>query len=255
MDKLCLIGYPVSHSFSKKIYDMFFKKHEINAKYSLCEIQPDLFSEKVKILLTEKNLKGFNITQPFKKGIIPFLHKLSDEAKFLSSVNCIAKNGDEFVGFNTDEKGFSLSLEEFSHIINGKDALVLGAGGVAPAVINALFHRGIRKVYIANRTLKRAKMLSGRFPHSEALPLDEAENVSAKCSIVVNATTVGLNGERSLIPGSTVIKGQIFYDLIYNPEETDFLKVGRMNGAITVNGLEMLKKQAEENLKIWGYLK
>lgn len=256
MDKLFLVGYPLSHSLSPEIYNTFFKSKGINAVYSTYEILPDKFSDKIKSFFSIDSLKGFNITQPYKISIISYLSMLSNDAKGLDSVNCVVKKGKFFYGYNTDKVGFVHSLKSLSNKIDGKNALLIGAGGVAPAILKGLVEIGAKRIFIANRTSQKAEILAEKFsPHTDAISLEEIGKVAPQCTIIVNATTVGLHGEKSVVPQNAIHSGQILYDLIYNPAETDFLKIGKLKGAITINGFSMLKNQAEENLKLWGYLK
>ncbi len=255
MDKLFLLGYGISYSASPEIYNSFFKKNGIDARYLLFDVLPEKFDIEVRKLLADEELKGFNITKPYKMRIIPHLNVLSEEAEELNSVNCVARFGNIFKGFNTDKAGFVRSITKYADKISGKTALLLGAGGVAPAVVSGLLELNVKKIFIANRTFEKAMRLSERFERSVAIPMTEVEEVAESCTIIINATTVGLHGEKSLVPESSVHRGQILYDLIYNPDETDFLSIGKRVGAITLNGKRMLKEQANENLKIWGYVK
>ena len=253
-----LIGYPLSHSFSPRIYNAFFAERKINATYKLFEIEENAFEKKIKAFLSQDCLAGFNITQPYKNKIIPFLDALSKDAETLQSVNCVAKRNGSFIGFNTDKAGFLKTLEPFKEEISGKNALLLGAGGVAPSIVSALIDAGISKIVIYNRTKSRAENLRKKFLDKstsvsiEVVDKDALNDSARKSAIVVNATTVGLNGEKSIVSERAISAGQILYDLIYNPPETDFLRIGKMKNAVTINGMAMLKAQAEENLKIWG---
>ena len=252
-----LIGCPIAHSLSPSIYNAFFKEHKTNAEYALYEIKETEFEQKVRTLLSTEGICGFNVTQPYKKRIIKFLDGLSGDAAFLQSVNCVSRENGKFIGHNTDRVGFEKTLYAFKARIFGKDALVLGAGGVAPAVVKGLLNAGVKRVFVYNRTFQRAVRLAELFKNklnvSVQPVLQEALFEIAKGSaIIVNATTVGLKGEKSIIPERAISSGQILYDLIYNPEETDFLRIGKAKCATVVNGLPMLKAQAEENLKVWG---
>ncbi len=255
MDEFFLVGHKISYSLSPKIYNEFFEKNRIDAHYGIFDVSPENFDSEIKIFLANENLKGFNITKPYKIRIIPHLNILSSEAEELGSVNCAVRFGNLFKGFNTDKTGFIRSIEKFGSEIKGKSALVLGAGGVAPAVVSGLSEIGASKIFIANRTFEKAKKLAERFERAKEIPVSEIPEVAPECKIIVNATTVGLHGEKSLVPESAVRSGQILYDLIYNPEETDFLKTGKKKGAIVMNGRKMLEEQAKENLRIWGFLK
>ena len=252
-----LIGYPIAHSLSPSIYSAFFKEHKISAEYMLYEIKEAGFEQKVRALLSTKSIYGFNVTHPYKKRIIKFLDGLSGDAAFLQSVNCVSRENGKFIGHNTDRAGFEKTLGAFKARIFGKDALVLGAGGVASAIVKGLLNAGVKRVFIYNRTFQRAVRLAELFKNesngSVQPILQKALFETAKNSaIIVNATTVGLKGGKSIVPERAISSGQILYDLIYNPEETDFLRIGKERGATVINGLPMLKAQAEENLKVWG---
>ena len=252
-----LIGYPIAHSLSPSIYNAFFKEHKINAEYALYEIKEAEFEQKMRALLSTEGICGFNVTQPYKKRIIKFLDGLSGDAAFLQSVNCVSRENGKFIGYNTDRAGFEKTLYAFKARIFGKDALVLGAGGVAPAVVKGLLNAGVKRVFVYNRTFQRAVRLAELFKSTldesvQPILQESLFEIAKSSAIIVNATTVGLNGEKSIVPERAIFSGQILYDLIYNPEETDFLRIGKKEGATVINGLSMLKAQGKENLKIWG---
>lgn len=246
MIKLGLIGYPLGHSFSKNYYLSKFQseniKHIDYDLYPLEDIQnfPEIFSN-------ELNFKGLNVTIPHKVTVIPFLHELSEEASAIGAVNCITikQNDNNFVlkGFNTDAFGFENSLKPLLKNFH-KKALVLGNGGAAKAVLYTL-----KKLNIPYQIVSRTKE-NGDITYS-----DLNEQIIKDHQLIINCSPVGTFPkveECPSLPYEAISDTHLLYDLIYNPEETLFLKKGKQNGATIKNGYEMLILQAEKNWEIWN---
>src|SRR5690625_2805653 len=246
MKQLGLIGHPLTHSFSKKYYDKKFEKEGINGYlYKLFDLETiEEFSE----LLKNKSLIGVNVTIPYKKEVIPFLDKIDEEANSIQAVNCIRierKAGTPYLtGFNTDIIGFKNSLTPLLKPVHAS-ALILGNGGAAQAVKKALSDLNIHFNIIS-----RNPKSSGQFAYHEIDKKMMQDNL-----LVINCSPLGTFPEiekMPYIPYQYITKDHLFYDLIYNPEETKFLEAARKAGALTKNGYEMLVLQAEENWKIWN---
>jgi shikimate dehydrogenase len=180
--------------------------------------------------------------------VIPFLDELSEEAEISQSVNTIYKNDNKIIGDNTDIEGFKLSLEKNGHEIKNKKALILGAGGVVPSIIIALKKMQIEKIYLSNRTELKAIELKTNFPEIEIIKWGEILDFD----IIINATSIGLKEEDKInINYQQISKDKFFYDVIYNPPETNFLKNATKYGGITENGKMMFVYQAQKAFFIW----
>ena len=238
--KFGLIGKDISYSFSKNYFTLKFKKLGLNdyeyVNFDLKSI--DEFKD-----LISKELKGLNVTIPYKESIINFLDEIDDEAKLIGAVNTIKidKRG-RLTGFNTDVYGFEESLKprlKKSH----KKALVLGTGGASKAVC-----------YVLDK-LKIDYLLVSRSPEKTQISYtDLNRSLLEKYTIIINCTPLGTYPkveEYPKIPYDCITKKHLLYDLIYNPEKTRFLKEGEKRGADISNGLKMLELQAEKSWKIW----
>jgi len=242
-----VIGNPIDHSLSPKLHNHWIKKYKIDAVYEKKLLQ----NKEIKDLIfdiREEKIHGINITVPFKKMVIPFLDELSEEAKISQSVNTIYKKDNKIIGENTDIGGFKLSLEKTEQEIKNKKALILGAGGVVPSIIIALKKMQIEKIYLSNRTELKAIELKKNFPQIEIIKWGETLDFD----IIINATSIGLKVEDEInINYQQISKDKFFYDVIYNPPETNFLKNAKKYGGITKNGKMMFIYQAQKAFFIW----
>lgn len=247
MKKFGLIGFPLTHSFSKKYYDAKIKRERIaNVQYGLYPIQTiDEFPD---LLAGQPFLMGVNVTIPYKIAVMDFVQHLSPEAAAVNAVNCIRieRQGNTspiLTGYNTDVFGFMESLKPLLKPWHTK-ALVLGNGGAAKAVIHALKQLGISYA-VVSRSAEH-----GTYTYRQ---LDAA--ILARHLLIVNTTPLGtypaIEGYPD-IPYGHLGNQHLLYDLVYNPPETEFLKRGRVRGAAIKNGLEMLELQAERNWEIWN---
>ena len=236
-----VIGNPIDHSLSPKLHNYWIKKYKIDAVYEKKllynnEIEDFIFD------IREEKIHGINITVPFKKTVIPFLDDLSEEAKISQSVNTIYKKDNKIIGDNTDIEGFKLGLEETGLETKNKTTLILGAGGVVPSIIIALKKMQVGKIYLSNRTELKAIELKRNFPEIEIIKWGEVLDFD----IIVNATSIGLKEEDEInINYQQISKNKFFYDVIYNPPETNFLKNAKKYGGITKNGKMMFIYQAQ----------
>ena len=204
-------------------------------------------------------LDGFNVTVPYKEEVLHYLDSVSPSAKAIGAVNTVVRRGRRWVGFNTDETGFIASLEKEARFHpRGKTALILGAGGSARAAAHGLARRGARRIVVANRTLERAKGMVSSFRKIfprvqwEYGKLNHAAEDAEEIDLVVNATSVGLKpSDRALVSPKAFPKKALFVDLIYNPCETQFLRIARQTGHPTLNGLGMLVYQGAEAFRWW----
>ena len=198
--------------------------------------------------LKNNEICGINVTVPFKKKIIPFLDELSLEAENTQSVNTIYLENNKIKGHNTDIDGFELSLKNIKFDVNGKKIFILGAGGVVPSIIFSLKKMKALKIFISNRTKTKAESLKDIFNDLSIVNWGEVPNFD----LVINATSLGLNEKDEInLDFSKIENGKLFYDVIYNPKETNFLKAGKQLGNQTENGKKMFIYQAAEAFKIW----
>ena len=242
-----VIGNPIDHSLSPKLHNYWIKKYKIDAVYEKKLLHTNAIEDLI-FNIREEKVHGINITIPFKKIIIPFLDELSEEAKISQSVNTIYKKDNKIIGENTDIEGFKLSLEKTEQKIKNKKALILGAGGVVPSIIIALKKMQIEKIYLSNRTELKAIELKKDFPEIEIIKWGETLDFD----IIINATSIGLKEEDEInINYQQMSKEKFFYDVIYNPPETNFLKNAKKYGGITKNGKMMFIYQAQKAFFIW----
>tara|TARA_B100000780_G_scaffold153868_1_gene107573 strand:+ start:302 stop:1099 length:798 start_codon:yes stop_codon:yes gene_type:complete len=245
--KFFVIGNPIEHSLSPKLHNYWIKKNNLKAFYDKkllvqSEIQ-QLISD-----IREEKIQGLNVTLPFKKIIIPFLDVLSDEAKNSQSVNTVYKKKNKIIGDNTDIDGFKIALETTGQIIKNKKALILGAGGVVPSIIIALKKMQILKIYLSNRTELEALKVKKLFPEIEIVEWGKVSSFD----IIINATSVGLNNKDEInVDYRNISQNKFFYDVIYNPKETNFLRRAKEFGAHTENGKMMFVYQAQKAFCIW----
>ena len=246
MNKYFVIGNPVEHSLSPKLHNFWIKKNNINAFYDkkkLEENEIENFIENIK----RKVIKGSNVTVPFKKTVIPYLDKLSPEAELTQSVNTIISQNNRLVGYNTDILGFSKAIEQTNFSVKNKKIFILGAGGVVPSIIFSLKRMQVSEIIISNRTKEKAQNLKNYFDDLKIINWGEVPTFD----MVINATSLGLKNESIELDFSDIGKDKLFYDVIYNPSETKFLKKGRELGNRTENGKLMFIYQALESFKLW----
>ncbi len=246
MKKFLVIGNPINHSLSPKLHNHWFTKNNIKAIYDKKKInEGDLqfIISKIK----EKKINGINVTVPFKKAIIPYLSQLSPEAEQTQSVNTVILSNDNLLGHNTDIAGFTRAIEGLNFDIQGKKIFILGAGGVVPSIIFALNKMNVSQIIISNRTKKKAEDLKSQFHSLEIVDWGDITDFD----VIINATSLGLNEETINLDFTNIGKNKLFYDVIYNPSETNFLKKGKETGNKTENGKLMFVYQAFEAFKLW----
>ncbi len=241
MRKYGLIGFPLTHSFSANYFEEKFLREKIYG--CIYELYPlENIEHVTNLIKSQPALCGLNVTIPYKESVIPFLQHISTEAKEIGAVNCIhIKNGDLY-GYNTDLYGFQKSVSNWFPKENVQ-AFVLGSGGSSKAVQFSL-----KQIGIPFLTVSRSKN-SGQITYADIEARMQEHN------IFINTTPLGMfpNTEYAPdIPYQLLTSDDVLVDLIYNPEETRFLKMGKLAGCKTKNGLEMLKLQAEKSWEIWN---
>ena len=246
MKKYLVIGNPIDHSLSPLLHNFWIKKHGISASYEKKKIEK-VNIEKILNNLRQNNVDGINVTVPFKKAVIPFLDELSITAKETQSVNTIIKTGNKIIGENTDVYGFSEAIKLTNFDPKNKVALILGAGGVSPSIIFALKNMGVSEIFLSNRTKEKAEILKNLFPYLKLLDWGK----TTKFDLIVNATSVGIKKNEEIKLDFSKEEGQLFYDVIYNPPQTNFLIKAKKLGKQTENGKNMFIYQALKAFKIW----
>ena len=241
------MGDPIDHSLSPKLHNHWIKENKINAVYEKKKIKENEIKNLISEIKNEK-IEGINVTVPFKKKILPFLDQLSTKAILTQSVNTIFKEGDAIVGDNTDIGGFELSLKHINYNPKNKKIFILGAGGVAPSIIVALKSLGVSKIFLSNRTKSKAEDLKKIHPEINVIEWGEI----TEFDMIINATSIGLKNEDNIdLNFNNIGSGKMFYDVIYNPEKTNFLAQGKKLGHQIENGKMMFIYQAQMAFKIW----
>jgi shikimate dehydrogenase len=240
-----LIGFPLSHSFSKKFFTEKFEKEGIaDCQYELFPLtEISLLSQ----LLTNKGLEGLNVTIPYKVAVIPYLHEMDDAARAIGAVNCISINHDQDIpflkGYNTDAYGFEESLKPLLKT-HHRQALIFGDGGAAKAVKYVL-----HKLGIPYRSVVRTAA-------EGCITYDEVTAALLRdYQVLINTTPLGMSPNLDTcpaIPYEALSFEHLAYDLVYNPAEPLFLRQAQARHAVTKNGMEMLELQAERSWTIWN---
>ena len=247
MKKFLVIGNPIKHSLSPKLHNYWIKNNNINGIYEKKKLSENNL-ENIILQIKEKKITGINVTVPFKKAVIPFVDELTIEANKTNSVNTIYLGNNKIIGDNTDIVGFQKSVENLKYDLKNKEIFILGAGGVVPSIIFALIKMKISKIIISNRTREKAEVLKNLFKNIEIVEWGKVPNFD----MIINATSLGLKKEDKInLNFSSATKNKLFYDVIYNPKETNFLKVGKKLGNTTLNGKMMFIYQALSAFNIW----
>ena len=247
MKKFLVIGNPIEHSLSPTLHNYWIKNNNIDAIYEKTKIYEDKL-EHIVLQIKQKKIEGANVTVPFKKAIIPFLDELTAEATSTQSVNTLYLKDNKVIGHNTDIVGFETSIKKSKFNIFNKEVLILGAGGVVPSIIFALKKMKVSKIKISNRTKEKAENLKKLFKNIEIIEWGEIPNFD----VIINATSIGLKKDDYIkLDFSLISKNTLFYDVIYNPGETNFLKTGKSLGNTILNGKLMFIYQALSAFNIW----
>jgi len=245
-----VIGNPIEHSLSPKLHNYWIKENKIDAVYEKKKLDKNNLKSIISEVKKEK-ISGVNVTVPFKKLVIPFLDELSPEANQTKSVNTIYLNKEKIVGHNTDIAGFELAFKYSKYDISNKEVLILGAGGVVPSIIFSLKKMRASKIIISNRTKQKAEELKNLFEDLKIVNWGNIPNFD----VIINATSIGLKKDDELkLDYTNIGSNKFFYDVIYNPRETKFLKKAKALGNRTENGKMMFIYQAHQAFTIWHKL-
>ena len=247
MKKYLVVGNPVEHSLSPKLHNYWLSSNKIDAIYGKLQAFDDDLKE---LCGSIKNgqINGLNITVPFKKKIIPHLDVLSGHALRTQSVNTVCMNNGNVTGYNTDIEGFELSLKKLDYDVSNKKVMILGAGGVVPSIIYALKKMNAQQIYLSNRSKEKAQILKKLFDGVEVIEW----GILPDFDIIINATSLGLKeNDKFEIDFLKAGNNKLFFDVIYNPFNTDFSRAGNKPGNIIENGLNMFLFQAQKAFSIW----
>jgi shikimate dehydrogenase len=247
MKKYLVIGNPIDHSLSPLIHNHWISYNNINAIYEKKKLNENELKDSI-LDIKKKKIDGINVTVPFKKSVISYVDQLSPEAEKTQSVNTIYLDSNKIIGHNTDIDGFKLSVENSTFDLVNKEIFIIGAGGVVSSIILALNKMKVSKIALSNRSKKKAEDLKKQFNNIDVVNWGVVPNFD----MIINATSVGLNHNDKLnLDFSNVGKKKFFYDVIYNPRETNFLKLGKEMGNKIENGKMMFIFQAALAFKVW----
>ena len=256
--RVVLIGHPVAHSLSGAMQQAAFDELGIDARYELWDRAPMELAEAVAEIRGEDFL-GANVTIPHKERVVPMVDRLTEEASATGAVNTITREGRRLIGHNTDVPGFRVALDRLvGRQKMPKQAVVLGAGGGARAVVYALITEGFQRVIVFNRHLHRAEGLVKHFGRSaahmelRAMPWHESiiESEIARTKLLVNATSIGLTGDVSPVPAEVLHAELLVLDVIYS--RTRLLRDAAAAGATTADGELMLLHQGAAAFTLWS---
>ena len=254
-----VVANPIKHSISPFIHNSAFEATGINGVYLAWEVEVSDLAETV-ANIRRYQMFGINLSMPYKEEVIPYLDELSDEVRLIGAVNTVVTHNGNLIGYNTDGKGFFKSLPSFT--ILGKKMTLLGAGGAAKAVIAQAILDGASRVsvFVRSTSMEKTKAYLERLQRETGFRVDlyvlEEHSVLqeriAASDLLVNATSVGMDGKSSPVPTNLTLPPQVLVaDIIYQPFETPFLQWAKSQGNVAVNGLGMLLYQAAEAFKLW----
>ena len=254
-----VVANPIKHSISPFIHNRAFEATNTNGVYLAWEVEGTDLAETV-ANIRRYQMFGINLSMPYKEQVIPYLDQLSEEARLIGAVNTVVNREGTLIGYNTDGKGFFKSLPSFK--ISGKRMVLLGAGGAAKAILaQAILDRVSQvSVFVRSASMGKTKPYLEKLQHETGFRVDlfaledaqELQENIRKAELLVNATSVGMDGASQPIPTSIVLPEKLLVaDVIYQPFETPFLKWARSQGNHAVNGLGMLLYQAAEAFQLW----
>ena len=246
MKKYFVIGNPIEHSLSPQIHEYWMKKNNLNAFYKKQKLSSDDLPDYI-LKIKNKEIDGINVTVPFKKEIIVYLDELSAAAEKTQSVNTICLNNEKVIGHNTDINGFKFAIKDTKYDATNKKVFILGAGGVVSSIILALIDMNVSNIIVTNRTKSKADNLKNLFKNVNIVEWGDIPDFD----MIINATSLGLKNEEINLDLSKIKNDKFFYDVIYNPNETNFLRNAKIAGNYTENGKKMFIYQAAEAFRIW----
>lgn len=249
-----LLGEKLGHSISPQIHSMVFDALNIKGEYHLFEIKRDEVRNIIS-KLKGMNVKGVNVTIPYKTEIMNYLDDISGEAQKIGAVNTVSFSGGQTIGFNTDYNGFGATLKKYEIEVPKSSAVVLGTGGAAKAVVQYLIDNNIYDLKIVTRDLN-AHNRTGYTQYIDVIGYEKLKSLN-NMDIIINCTPCGMYPDvnKSPVDTSDIKRFSTAIDLIYNPKETLFLKSAKQSGLKTINGTYMLVSQALASEEIWNDIK
>ncbi|MFC4766283.1 shikimate dehydrogenase [Effusibacillus consociatus] len=251
-----LFGHPVRHSRSPQMQNAAFREKGLSFVYTVFDVLPERLEaavESIRVL----GMRGVNVTIPHKVDVMNYLDRITPEAEMIGAVNTIVNENGELVGHNTDGSGYVRSLiEETALSLPESKVLILGAGGASRAVAVSMALKGVKEIFIANRTREKGDELAARIASycpAHSVSYEDLPSLTNQVQLVINTTSVGMspNIEETPIDPSLLHEGLVVSDLIYNPRETLLLKEARQRGAQTHGGLGMFIYQGAEAFTLW----
>lgn len=262
---IIILGYPLEHTLSPLIHNYAFKYHNLDYVYTSFPIKPEDISKLSKNFLKILPIYGGNVTIPFKEIMFNYLDNFSNESSEIGAINTFHNKDGVLYGYNTDLYGFTKSLENYKNYINNKKVVILGTGGSSKAVASGLFKINSSEIIIISRDLEKAKVFSdnynqkystNKFKFDDYRYFNNQENL-INIGAIINTTPLGMYDNNSALSYEIISKinnDSLFYDLIYNPETTSFLRFAKETKKEILNGKDMLIYQASKSFNIWtGY--
>ena len=254
-----VVANPIKHSISPFIHNSAFEATNTNGVYLAWEIDATELAETV-ANIRRYQMYGINLSMPYKEQVIPYLDRLSEEACLIGAVNTVVNREGTLIGYNTDGKGFFKSLPSFK--ISKKRLVLLGAGGAAKAILAQAILDGVSQisVFVRSSSMEKTRPYLEKIQNAtgfrvDLFALEDVQNLQdsiTQADLLVNATSVGMDGSSQPIPTSIVLPEKLMVaDVIYQPFETPFLKWARNQGNQSINGLGMLLYQAAEAFELW----
>ena len=254
-----VVANPIKHSISPFIHNSAFEATNTNGVYLAWEVDATELAETV-ANIRRYQMYGINLSMPYKEQVIPYLDQLSEEACLIGAVNTVVNREGTLIGYNTDGKGFFKSLPSFK--ISGKRMVLLGAGGAAKAILAQAILDGVSQisVFVRSSSMEKTRPYLEKIQNATGFRVDlfaledvqDLQDSITKADLLVNATSVGMDGSSQPIPTSIVLPEKLLVaDVIYQPFETPFLKWARNQGNQSINGLGMLLYQAAEAFELW----
>ena len=254
-----VVANPIKHSISPFIHNSAFEATNTNGVYLAWEVDAAELAETV-ANIRRYQMYGINLSMPYKEQVIPYLDQLSEEACLIGAVNTVVNREGTLIGYNTDGKGFFKSLPSFK--ISGKRLVLLGAGGAAKAILAQAILDGVSQisVFVRSSSIEKTRPYLEKIKNATGFRVDlfaledvqDLQDSTTQADLLVNATSVGMDGSSQPIPTSIVLPDKLMVaDVIYQPFETPFLKWARNQGNQSINGLGMLLYQAAEAFELW----
>lgn len=259
----CLIGHPVSHSFSPYIHNFLAEEYGVNLRYLSLDVDPEQVKQAVEGIKA-LGIIGSNVTIPHKIEVMEHLDEIEKNAKIIGAVNTIKNDHGKLIGYNTDALGFVNSVLNEGHSFLGKHVMVLGAGGASRAIVVELAAHGVSKITICNNTIQKAEVIADKvrshFERVEVIvrALDVKEEDLVGVDFLINTTPLGMSSQKDLSPIDEKItppKDLVVCDIVYTPHDTKLLKWAQSHHLKVVRGIGMLINQAISSFEIWTGLK